>query len=164
MSFAQPHPSGPAGSRPGKAKRPTWHWVVLGGCSLLALLIALGVAGLVGYQILNRGNPQDTLENFYTSMENGDCQLFEESTTEEYRQTTQLEDCATFETMTSQMGALDYTVDERVNRQGYAIFEVTETYQRDGQDVEAQLRFYVRRFEGGWFVDGVEVVDAPTTG
>ena len=162
MSFAQPLPSGPAGSRPGKAKRPTWHWVVLGGCSLLALLIALGVAGLVGYQILNRGNPQDTLENFYSAMAEGDCELFQESTTVEYRQATELDDCGTFESMTSRMGDLDYEVNERINRQGYAIFEVTETYQSNGQAMEAKLAFYVRRFDGGWFVDGVEVLRAPT--
>ena len=162
MSVMQPQPAGPAGARPGKPKRPTWHWVLLGSCSLLALLVGLGVVGVVGFQILNRGNPRDTLDNFYSAMASGDCELFEESTTEEYRQATELDDCATFDEMTSQMGQLDYTVDERINRQGYAIFEVTKTYQSGGQAMEAKFNFYVRRFDGGWFVDGVEVVQAPT--
>lgn len=158
MSSMHPQPAGPAG----KPKRPAWHWVLLGSCSLLALLVGLGVTGIVGYQILNRGNPQDTLEDFYSAMAEGDCELFQESTTVEYRQATELDDCGTFEAMTSRMGDLDYEVNERINRQGYAIFEVTETYQSNGQAMEAKLAFYVRRFDGGWFVDGVEVLRAPT--
>lgn len=158
MSSMQPQPAGPAG----KPKRPTWHWVLLGSCSLLALLVGLGVTGIVGYQILNRGNPQDTLENFYSAMAEGNCELFQESTTEEYRRDMDLADCASFESMTSRMRDLNYSVDERINRQGYAIFEVTETYQSDGQAMEAKLAFFVRRFEGGWFVDSVQLIDAPT--
>lgn len=158
MSSMQPQPAGPAG----KPKRPTWHWVLLGSCSLLALLVGLGVTGIVGYQILNRGNPQDTLENFYSAMAEGDCELFQESTTEEYRRDMDLADCASFESMMSRMGDLNYSVDERINRQGYAIFEVTETYQSDGQAMEAKLAFFVRRSEGGWFVDSVQLIDAPT--
>lgn len=163
-STMHPRPAGAPGGASGRPKRPTWHWAVLGGCGVMVLLVSLVVAAVLFFQIANRGNPQDTLDDFYTAMDDSDCTLFMETTTEEYREATGLVDCSTFEGMTSQMGTIDYTVDERINRQGYAIFGVTETYQDGGQDVEAPLRFYVRRFDGGWYVDGVEVAGEPTVG
>ena len=163
MSFAQPHPTGPPGAGSAKPKRPVWHWVVLGSCSLIALLVGLAMAGYLAFQILNRGNPQDTLDNLYSAMATSDCEQFEQNTTEEFRDAIQMTDCAVFEQATANMVELDYEVNERINRQGYAIFEVTETFQREGQNLEAQMRFYVRRFDGGWYLDDLEVVQPPAS-
>ena len=55
--------------------------------------------------------------------------------------------------------SVDYTVDERINRQGYAIFEVTESYSVEGEDVDVALRCYVRRIDGEWDLDGIEVLE-----
>lgn len=157
-----PHP-GPTGAPGSQPKRPTWHWLLLGGAALVALLIAGIVVLILAWQLLGRSDPESTLDNFYVSLQDSDCELFEESTTPEYRDDTGLTSCQLFEETTSEMTGIDYEVTDRVNRQGYAIFSVTETYTQDGQTVEVPLRYYIERASGQWGLAGIELVeeDAP---
>lgn len=156
MSFAPSPVPGPApASRP---RRPTWHWLVLGGIGLVGLLVLALVAGIILWQILVRGNPQDAVDDFYTSLAEGDCELFQETTTERFRDAT-FPSCAEFDAATAGISAADYTVDDRMNRQGYAMFTVTETVTIDGRPEEVQLRYYIVRAEGDWYLDGIELID-----
>jgi hypothetical protein len=114
---------------------------------------------VIAVQLLGRGDPRSTLDDFYSALETTDCELFMESTTERYRDATGLTSCEVFEREIGAVSAVDYAVDERTNRQGYAIFEVTETYSVDGEQVEVPLRYYVRRIDGQWDLDGIELLD-----
>ncbi|MDN5900086.1 MAG: hypothetical protein L0H74_08470 [Brachybacterium sp.] len=142
----------------GRPKRPMWHWLLLGGAGALGLLVVGVFAVVIAFQVLTRGDPQSTLEDFYSSLESTDCELFMESTTDEFRQATGLTSCESFEGALGDVSSVDYQVDDRINRQGYAIFEVTETYSDNGEDVEVELRYYVRRTDGQWDLDGIELV------
>lgn len=153
-----PYPSAP-GSTPGRAKRPVWHWILLGAVALLGLLVVGTLGVIIAVQLLTRGNPQSTLEDFYTSLETADCELFMDSTTEEYRAATGLTSCTILEDELGPISAVDYEVNDRINRQGYAIFEVTETYTVEGQEVDVDLRYYVRRIDGQWDLDGIELLE-----
>ncbi|MGY5766347.1 hypothetical protein ACXET9_14250 [Brachybacterium sp. DNPG3] len=165
MAYAQSMPQGrgpaPRGAAngPARPKRPLWQWIVVAGVALLGLLIVLIVAAIVLWQILMRGNPQDTLDDYYSSLSQGDCDLFQESTTRDFRDATGLSDCSIFEAATSGVTDIDYEVTDRVNRSGYAIFYVTEAYSDDGVRVEVPLRYYVERTDGQWDLAGIELVD-----
>lgn len=158
MVYAQAPQGRSMPPRPPRPRRPMWHWLLLGGAAAFGLLVVGVFAVFIGFQLLTRGNPQTTLEDFYSALENTDCETFMESTTEEYRQATGLTSCEIFEEALGGLSAIDYQIDERINRQGYAIFEVTETYSEGGEDVEVELRYYVRRIDGQWDLDGIEVV------
>lgn len=159
MVYAQPPLARPLPSGSGRPKRPMWHWLLIGGVAAVGLLVIAAFAIFIAFQVLTRGNPQSTLEDFYTSLETTDCELFMDSTTEEYRDATGLTSCSIFEEALGGISSIDYQVDERINRQGYAIFEVTESFSSNGEDAEVQLRYYVRRIDGQWDLDGIEVVD-----
>lgn len=159
MVHAQPPQGRPLPSSSGRPRRPLWHWLLLGGVGAVGLLVIGAFALFIGYQVLTRGNPQSTLEDFYSALESTDCELFMDSTTEEYRQATGLTSCGIFEETLGAVSGIDYEVEDRINRQGYAIFEVTETYSAGGEEVEASLRYYVRRIDGQWDLDGIELVD-----
>ena len=155
MVHAQPPLPGPAPA----GKRPLWHWLVVGGVAALGLLVVGVLALVIAVQLFTRGNPQNTLEDFYTALAETDCELFMDSTTEAYREATELTSCSVFEEELGQFTAVDYEVNERINRQGYAVFEVTETYSVGGEDTDVDLRYYVRRIDGQWDLDGIEVTD-----
>lgn len=157
MVHAQQSLPGPAPAR--TSKRPLWHWLVVGGVAVLGLLVVGVLALIITIQLLTRGNPQNTLEDFYTALADTDCELFMESTTEGYREATGLTSCAIFEEELGQFTSVDYEVNDRINRQGYAVFEVTETYSAGGEDTHVDLRYYVRRIDGQWDLDGIEVID-----
>lgn len=159
MSYAPTPREGGWNAPPGKARRPLWHWLVLGGIGMIGLLITALVAGVILWQILARGNPESTLEDFYQSLQEGDCELFQDSTTQEYRDLTGLTSCDLFSEATSEREGIDYEVTDRVNRQGYAIFFVTETYTLEGEQVEVALRYYVERTGGQWDLAGIELVE-----
>lgn len=159
MVYAQPQQGRPLSPGSGRPKRPMWHWLLVGGVAAVGLLVIAAFAILIAFQVLTRGNPQSTLEDFYASLETTDCELFMDSTTQEYRDATGLTSCSIFEEALGGISAIDYQVDERINRQGYAIFEVTESFSSNGEDAEVQLRYYVRRIDGQWDLDGIEVVD-----
>lgn len=159
MNFASAPSPGPVGMRSTTPKRPTWHWVVLGAAGLVALLVALIVVAIIAWQILGRGNPENTLDDFYTSLQDSDCELFEESTTQEYRDITGINTCDVFDEVSSGVTGIDYEVTDRVNRQGYAIFYVTERYTDGDERVDVPLRYYVERIGGQWDLAGIEVVD-----
>ena len=142
----------------GRARRPLWHWLVVGGIAAVGLLIVAAFGVFILIQVVTRGNPEHTLDDFYTSLQEADCELFMESTTEEYQSMTGMTSCSIFDGQVSGVSGVDYEVTDRINRQGYAIFEVTETYSQDGEEVEVQLRFYVRRLEGQWGLDGIELL------
>lgn len=157
MAYAQPQGMMPTAGG-GRAKRPTWHWMLIGGVALFLALIVLALAVLIGWRILGRGDPADTVDDFYSSLQDADCDLFMESTTEEFRSATGLTSCAIFDENIVGTDAITYEVNDRINRQGYAIFEVTETYTVDGQSESADLRYYVRRIDGQWDLDGIELL------
>lgn len=159
MVHAQPLQGHPSPGRGGRAKRPLWHWLVLAGVALLGLLVVGVMAVIIAVQLFTRGNPQSTLEDFYASLESTDCELFMDSTTDEFRTATGLTSCEVFEHELGAVSAVDYEIEERTNRQGYAMFEVTETYSVDGQQVEVPLRYYVRRIDGQWDLDGIEQLE-----
>lgn len=159
MAYAQAPQGSPMPSASGRPKRPLWHWLLLGGVLLVGLLVVAAFAIFIAFQVLNRGNPQSTLEDFYSSLENTDCEKFMDSTTEDFRQNTGLTSCEIFDENLGNVSAVDYRVDDRINRQGYAIFEVTETYSDNGEEVEVKLRYYVRRIDGQWDLDGIEMVE-----
>ncbi|ASK65046.1 hypothetical protein CFK39_03525 [Brachybacterium avium] len=142
----------------GRPRRPLWHWLLLGGAGALGLLVVGIFAVVIAFQVLTRGNPRTTLEDFYSSLENTDCELFMESTTDDFRRVTGLTSCESFEETLGDVSAIDYRVQDRINRQGYAIFEVTETYSDNGEAVEVELRYYVRRIDGQWDLDVIELV------
>ena len=139
MTFASPSYPSPAGRPAPKPGRPTWHWLLLGGAGLMVLLVALLVAAIILWQILGRGNPENTLDDFYSALRTSDCELFEQAT--------------------SEVTGVDYEVTDRVNRFGYAIFYVTERYEDGGQTVEVPLRYYIERSSGQWNLAGIELVD-----
>lgn len=151
---------GPTPPSAGRTGRPLWHWLVLAAVTAAGLLVVAIVGVIIAIQLLGRGNPQDTLDDFYTSLAEHDCELFMESTTQDYRERTGLTRCEVFDAELGGVSAVDYQVEDRINRQGYAIFEVTETYSRDGEQIEVPVRFYVRRIDGQWDLDGIEVVDS----
>ena len=159
MAYATSPQGGPPPASPGKPKRPLWHWLLMAGVAAVGLLLVAVFAIFIVMQLLNRGNPQSTLEDFYTSLETTDCQLFMDSTTEDFRTATDLASCGSFEETLGGVSAVDYTVEDRINRQGYAIFEVTERYQSEGESVEVELQYFVRRVDGQWDLDGISVVD-----
>lgn len=166
MIYAQPQPAGPSGPAPGGKKiggRPMWHWLVLGGIALVGLLLVSLVGLIVLLNLLGRGNPQDTLDDFYSSMENSDCELYMDSTTEEFRRALEITSCTAFDQTLGTVSAVDYTVNDRVNRQGYAIFEVTENIvNADGGKEEVRLRYFILRTDGQWDLDGIQLVDEDT--
>lgn len=162
MVYAQAPQGRPMSSGSGRPKRPMWHWLLLGGVAAVGLLVIVAFAIFIAFQVLTRGNPEDTVNDFYTSLENGDCELYMDSTTEEFREGFGLTTCADFESVFSAGGTADYTVDDRVNRQGYAIFDVTESFTRDGQPSQAEVRFFVRRIDGQWDLDGLQPIDEDT--
>ena len=162
MVHAQAPQGPPVPPTPGKPKRPMWHWLLLGGVAALGLLVVAVFALFIAFQLLNRGNPQDTVDDFYASLETGDCELYKNSTTEAFREGFGLTTCADFEAAFSAGGTADYTVDDRVNRQGFAIFDVTESFTRDGEPVQAEVRFFVRRIDGQWDLDGLQPIEADT--
>lgn len=159
MVHAQPVQGGPPPARGGRPKRPMWHWLLLAGVAAVGLLVVGAMVVLIAVQLLTRGNPQSTLEDFYSALETTDCELFMDSTTEAYREATGLTSCSVFEEELGQFSSVDYEVNERINRQGYAVFEVTETYSVGGEDTDVDLRYYVRRIDGQWDLDGIEVID-----
>ena len=154
MMFANPAVT-PGEGRAGKPKRPTWHWLVIGGLLAAAALLVLVVGSVLLIMILARGNPQDTLDSFYESMRTGDCELFMESTSETFRDSTGLTSCSVFEENLAGID-IDYDVNKRVNRSGYAVFGVTEHYQHpELGPVDVDMEFYIARRDGGWQMDGV---------
>ena len=159
MVHAQPVQGGPPPARGGRPKRPMWHWLLLAGVAAVGLLVVGAMVVLIAVQLLTRGNPQSTLEDFYSALETTDCELFMDSTTEEFRTGSGLTSCEVFEQELGAVSAVDYEVEDRINRQGYAVFEVTETYTVDGQQVEVPLRYYVRRIDGQWDLDGIELLE-----
>ena len=159
MAFAQAPQSGPTPRSSGRPRRPLWHWLLLGGVAALGLLVVAVFAVFIGFQVLTRGNPETTLEDFYTSLEEKDCELFMESTTEEFRQATGFTSCEIFDAELGQVTEVDYRVDDRINRQGYAIFEVTETYSDNGEEFDVRMRYFVRRIDGQWDLDGFQPVE-----
>lgn len=159
MAYAQAPHGGPMTPPPGRPKRPTWHWLVLGGIALIGLLVVAAFAVFIGWRILDRGDPEQTVDDFYTSLQDADCELFMESTTDEFQEATGLTSCSIFDENIEGVSAVDYEVTERTNRQGYAIFEVTESYSSGGQSESADLRFYVRRIDGQWDLDLMELVE-----
>lgn len=152
-------PLPPSSGRPG---RPLWHWLVLAGITALGLLVVGAFAIFIGFQILDRGDPEDTVDDFYAALETGDCELYESATTASFREAFGLTRCADFEAAFSGGGTADYTVDGRVNRRGYAIFDVTESFTRDGRPVRSEVRFFVRRTDGQWDLDGLQPIDEGT--
>ena len=162
MVYAQAPQGPPMPSSSGRPKRPMWHWLLLGTVALLGLLLVAVFAIFIAFQVLSRGNPQDTVDDFYAALETGDCELYEDSTTEPFREAFGLTSCADFEAAFSGGASADYTVDDRVNRQGFAIFDVTESFTRDGQPVQAEVRFFVRRIDGQWDLAGFESIDEDT--
>lgn len=159
MSYA-PHPRPAlAGAPSGKGGRPLWHWLVLGGGVLIALLVAAVIAGLILWQVLSRGNPQNTLEDFYQSLQDTDCEMFEDSTTERFRDVLGIASCQEFESAFSAFDGIDYEIEDRLDRQGYAIFTVTETYTEGAHQEQMAVRYYVRRIDGQWDLDAIEIVD-----
>lgn len=158
MAYANASPHMPQQAPAGRPKRPTWHWLVLGAVALLGLLVVAALALIIGWKILDRGNPEDTLDDFYTSLQSADCDLFMESTTDEFQQDTGLTSCAVFDENISGVSGVNYEVTDRTNRQGYAIFEVTETFTADGQSESVDTRYYVRRVNGQWDLDIIEAV------
>lgn len=162
MAYAQAPQGRPMPSSSGGPKRPLWHWLLIAGVAALGLLVAAVFAVFIGFQILNRGNPQDTVDDFYASLANGDCELYEDSTTASFREAFGLTNCADFEAAFPGGSSADYTVDDRVNRQGYAIFDVTESFTRDGVPTETEVRFFVRRIDGQWDLDGLQTIDEDT--
>ena len=159
MTFAPAPRPGSAGPPPPRPRRPLWHWLLLGGAGMALLLVALIVALILIWQILGRGDPEATLDDFYDSLQTSDCVLFEETTTQEYRDATGLTSCDVFEEATSEVTGVDYEVTDRVNRFGYAIFYVTERYEDGDQTVEVPLRYFVERTSGQWDLAGIELVD-----
>ncbi|WP_157975658.1 hypothetical protein [Brachybacterium sp. YJGR34] len=159
MVHAQAPQGGGPRPGPGRAGRPLWHWLVLAGIALLGLLVVGVFAIVIAVQLLTRGDPESTLDDFYTSLESTDCALFMDSTTEQYREMTGLTSCEVFEENLGGISSVEYRVEERINRRGYAIFEVTETYSVDGEEVDVSLRYYVRRVDGQWDLDGIELVE-----
>lgn len=155
----QGRPLPPPSPRPG---RPTWHWLLLGGVAAVGLLVVAIFAVFIAYQVLTRGNPEDTVDDFYTALETGDCALYQDSTTAPFRQDFGLTSCADFEAAFSSGGTAEYTVEDRVNRQGFAIFDVTESFTRDGEPVQAEVRFFVRRVDGQWDLAGLQSIDEDT--
>ncbi|WP_299298319.1 hypothetical protein [uncultured Brachybacterium sp.] len=162
MVYAQPPQGRPLSSGSPRPRRPMWHWLLVGGVAAVGLLVIAVFAIFIAFQVLTRGNPQETVDDFYTSLETGDCELYENSTTEQFREGFGLTSCADFEAAFSAGGTADYTVDDRVNRQGYAIFDVTESFTRDGQPSQTQVRFFVRRIDGQWDLDGLQPIDEDT--
>ena len=159
MTFAPAPRPGSAGPPPPRPQRPLWHWLLLSGAGMALLLVALIVALILLWQILGRGDPETTLDDFYDSLQTSDCALFEETTTPEYRDATGLTSCDVFEQATSDMTGVDYEVTDRVNRFGYAIFYVTERYEDRGETIEVPLRYFVERSSGQWGLAGIEPVD-----
>src|SRR5690625_6480838 len=92
MTFAPAPRPGSAGPPPPRPQRPLWHWLLLGGAGMALLLVALIVALILLWQILGRGDPETTLDDFYDSLQTSDCALFEETTTPEYRDATRSEE------------------------------------------------------------------------
>ena len=154
-----PSPHGPTPPSSGRAKRPLWHWLLLAAVTAGGLLVVAIVGVLIVVQLLGRGDPQDTLDDFYTSLGEHDCELFMDSTTEDFRDWTGWTTCEVFDEQLGNVSAVDYRIDERINRRGYAIFEVTETYSKNGETIEVPMRFYVRRIDGQWDLDAFEQVD-----
>lgn len=162
MAFAQaPHP-GTMPTPSGRPRRPMWHWLLLAVVALFGLLIVAVFAIFIAFQVLNRGNPANTLDDFYTSLESKDCELFMESTTEDFQEATGFTSCEIFDAELGEVSEVDYQVDERINRQGYAIFEVTETYSDGGEEFEVEMRYFVRRIDGQWDLAGFEPIDEGT--
>lgn len=159
MAYAQASSNMPQKAPTTRPKRPIWHWLLVGGVALLGLLLVAALAIFIGWRILDRGNPEDTLDDFYSSLQSADCELFMESTTDEFQQATGLTSCAVFDENIAGVSGVDYEVTDRTNRQGYAIFEVTETFTADGQSESVDARFYVRRIDGQWDLDLVETVE-----
>ena len=159
MIYAQSPQGRPMPAPSGRPKRPMWHWLLVAGVAALGLLVIGIFAVVIAFQVLTRGNPQTTLEDFYSALGTTDCELFMDSTTQSYREATGLTSCSIFEEELGRFSSVDYEVDERINRQGYAIFEVTESYSSAGEDVEVKLRYYVRRIDGQWDLDGIEVIE-----
>ncbi|MDN6329988.1 MAG: hypothetical protein L0J84_11680 [Brachybacterium sp.] len=139
-----------------------WHWLVLAGITAVGLLVVAAFALFIAFQILNRGDPEDTVDDFYAALEDGDCELYMDSTTEPFRQDFGLTTCADFEAAFGGNGTAEYTVDDRVNRQGYAIFDITESFTRDGEPAQAEVRFFVRRIDGQWDLDGLMPIEEGT--
>ncbi|APX32563.1 hypothetical protein BH708_07330 [Brachybacterium sp. P6-10-X1] len=159
MAYAQAPHGGPMTPPPGRPARPAWHWLVLGGIALAGLLLVAVFAAFIGWKILDRGDPERTVDDFYTSLQDADCELFMESTTDEFQEATGLTSCSIFDDHIEGISGVDYEVTDRVNRQGYAIFEVTESYSSGGQSESADLRFSVRRLDGQWDLDLMELVE-----
>ena len=132
MVHAQPVQGGPPPARGGRPKRPMWHWLLLAGVAAVGLLVVGAMAVLIAVQLLTRGNPQSTLEDFYSALETTDCELFMDSTTEELRTGSGLTSCEACE---PERGTVD------------------------GQQVEVPLRYYVRRIDGQWDLDGIELLE-----
>lgn len=159
MVHAQAPNIGPSNPPSRAPKRPTWHWLLIGGVALAGLLVVAIFAAFIGWKILDRGNPQETIDDFYASLQGADCDLFMESTTDDFQGYTGLTSCSVFDENIAGISGVDYEVTDRINRQGYAIFEVTETYTADGRSESADLRYYVRRIDGQWDLDVIELVD-----
>lgn len=164
MAFASAPHTGPVGAPSPTPKRPLWHWLLLGGAGMMLLLVALIVAVILIWQILGRGDPETTLDDFYASLQSSDCELFEATTTSEYRNATGLSSCEVFEQATSEVSGVDYEVTDRENRFGYAIFSVTERYEDRGEIIEVPLLYYVERSSGQWDLAGIELVDEDAPG
>ncbi|AXK45653.1 hypothetical protein [Brachybacterium saurashtrense] len=149
-------PSGPSAPSPAsRPRRPLWHWLLLAGVGAVGLLVVAVLGVIIAIQLLTRGNPQATLEDYYSSLETQDCELFMDSTTAAFREAAGVTGCDAFEQAVGSATSIDFEVDDRTNRRGYAIFTVTERHQVEGQELEATLSYYVRRIDGQWDLDGI---------
>ena len=105
------------------------------GCSL-AGVAALGLlvwvfAVVIAFQVLDPGAiRRRPLEDFYSALGTTDCELFDGL---HHRGLLRGDRPDQLLDLRGAFSSVDYEVDERINRQGYAIFEVTESYSSAGE-------------------------------
>lgn len=149
-----PVPQGPPGQgahpAPTKPSRKWLPWA-LGGCGCLALIALAIVALIAGIAILGGNGPEDAVRNYQTAWDESDCELFFQTTTEDYQDGAT---CADFEEAVASGGLGEYEILDSEIDGDNAWVTTREEATVDGSTVSSEVVYDLVRIDGDWRIDG----------
>ena len=120
MVYAQAPQGRSMPPRPPRPRRPMWHWLLLGGVAASDCWWWASSRVFIGFQLLTRGNPQTTLDDFYSSLwrtPTASVHGVHDRGVPAGDRADELRDVRGG--LSGGAQRVDYQIDERINRQGY---------------------------------------------
>jgi len=155
-------PAAVAGAPAAPRKKKKWPWIV-GGIALVLALIVVGiVVAVVGVVGKTLEAPKEAVLNYDKAWTTADCDLLNQSTTSDFRESNGWSDCDSF--LDSATGYADLTDSNEVSvsavniTNNQASVTTHEVWTPTEGDVEETTFIYTLVHEGGaWRIDGVTV-------